>query len=101
MSVSSGADRYSSSSSRSGVAAGAGAAAAFLRSSPRWSSDHDQMEWFRYEQAAAQLYDVASPLDCTFAGVDAYQLQPDDMHPGVRERTRTRNLNVHAVTNRC
>ena len=24
----------------------------------RWSSDHDQMEWFRYEQAAVQLYDV-------------------------------------------
>ena len=24
----------------------------------RWSSDHDQMEWFRYEQRAVQLYDV-------------------------------------------
>ena len=32
------------------------------------------MEWFHYEQAAVQLYDVASPLDYTFAGVDAYQL---------------------------
>ena len=25
----------------------------------------------------------ASPLDCTFAGADAYQLQPDEMHAGV------------------
>ena len=113
----------------------------------RWSSDHDQMEWFRYEQAAVQLYDVnhsrkagdayrqyqlgledwriseqsvavlqpvadwtqhmqgtkyptmplalptvyelidgmapASPLNCSFAGVDPYVLQPGEMHQGV------------------
>ena len=37
---------------------------------------------------------IGPPEDCTFAGVDAYQLQPDEMHTGAHG-------DAHAFIRRC
>ena len=47
---------------------------------------------------ASRLLDASCPLDCTFAGVDAYQLQPNEMHAGAHGDTTTSSAAVRCIT---
>ena len=48
--------------------------------------------------SGSRLLDASCPLDCTFAGVDAYQLQPNEMHAGAHGDTTTSSAAVRCIT---